>query len=537
MSRKALTGVSARSAEWMPRFTVHSVPEAARSVSLPAPTGGWDTVTPIAAMPEDHALTLDNLFPQAGFIEIRGGHRQHNIMAGVASSTESLLPYHALISANDKLFAATGTAIYDVTTTASTTIAASLTGLSNSRFQHINFGTSGGNFLWICNGANVPFTWNGAVWATASVTGITPTDVVGVTAFKQRIWMVRKDTLSPAYLPPDSIQGAATIFDLAGVFQKGGYLQAIGAWTLDGGDGSDDYLAFISSRGEVAIYTGTDPAATFSLRGVYMMGAPLGRRCITKMGADLAVISKDGVSPLSRALITDRADAINASITKNIQPTMTDSARLYGDNFGWEILSYPHGNRIILNVPITANVEQQQYVMNAITGAWCRFLRENANCWAVFKDRLFYGTNDGKVFEADVQGFDHDGSIDYDMETAFNVCESKGRFKEFTMCRALLTADGQTAPGLAINVDFARQTPVNQVSIPAVPLVYWDVGTWDVSTWPATERILTNWTAVNGQGYYGSIRMKGSAMSSVPTDTLAFAVNGFDLLVKDGAFM
>src|SRR6185503_31253 len=202
-------------------------------------------------------------------------------------------------------------------------------------------------------------------------------------------------------------QGAATVLDLTGVFNKGGSLQAAAAWSRDGGQGPDDYISFITTHGEVAIYSG-DPGANFELAGVYEMGAPIGRRCVTKVGPDVGVVCVDGVVPLSRAINTDRAAILNASITAKIQPVMNQSARDWKANFGWQLTSYARGTRAILNVPVTANSEQRQYVMNTVTGAWCRFLGENANAWEVWQDRLFYGGNAGQVVEADCQGFDYD---------------------------------------------------------------------------------------------------------------------------------
>lgn len=538
MARQAIAGVSARA----PMYRVTPVQETARGKSIPAPTAGWDAITPLAVMPATNAITLKNMFPQPGYIEIRKGHKRHNLVG--AAAIESLLPYHGLTSASDRLFAACTTAISNVTTfttaSASSTASISLSSLTNARWQHINFSTTGGNFLWICNGADTPRTYDGTTWATASVTGITPTAIIQVAAFKERIWMTRKDQISPAYLPLDSIQGAATVFDLGGVFNKGGFLQAIGCWSLDAGTGPDDYIAFVTSRGEVAIYTGTDPASNFVLKGVYEMGAPIGRRCLTKVGADLAVISIDGVLPLSRALITDRAAATLESITKMIQPVMNSSARAYQSNFGWELISYPRGTRAIVNVPITENVEQQQYVMNTVTGAWCQFIDEDANCWVVFQDRLFYGGNSGLVKEADCQGFDDDGSIDFDLEAAFNYCDTQGRLKQFTQCRALLSSDGQIKPGLGLNVDFSREATVGPTTFEQSTGDLWDVALWDAGTWPTTNRIITDWTTVDGIGYCASIRVSGSVTAETTADqshSLQLAVNGFDLLLVDGAFL
>lgn len=109
--RRALGGISARG----PRFKVTAVPENARGVSIPAPTEGWDAITPLAVMPATRAVSLDNMFPQPGYIEIRKGHRLHNTLAPVVEPVETLMGYSALDPADDKLFAAADTAIYDVT--------------------------------------------------------------------------------------------------------------------------------------------------------------------------------------------------------------------------------------------------------------------------------------------------------------------------------------------------------------------------------------------------------------------------------------
>lgn len=523
-------------------YQVAPAPMLARGVSLPAPSGGLDAVSPLSAMPPTNAVTLVNIFPQPGYVEIRGGHKRHNLCG--AAAIETLMPYHALDSDDDRMFAATTADIYNVTAfttaSASSTASVALSGFSSARFQHLNFSTSGGNYLWMCNGADKPQTYDGSSFATASISGVTATDIVNVAAFKKRIWLVLNGSISPAYLNTDSIQGTATPFDLTGVFQLGGYLQAIGSWSLDGGDGPDDYIAFLSSRGEVAVYAGTDPTSDFLIQGVFNMGAPLGRRCLTKVGADLAVVSIDGVLPLSRALVTDRAAAQLQAITRNIQPLVNAAARSYGDQFGWELVPYPRGTRAILNVPMTENVEQFQYVMNTVTGAWTTFDGEKANCWAVFQDRLFYGGNDGIVLEADCQGFDDDGAIEFDGLTAFSYCDARGRLKQFTMCRALIASDGTIKPGLGVAVDFADNAEVGPTTFEQSPASLWDVAVWDQDVWPIVNRTITDWTAVGGEGYAAAVRVSGQVLAestAQQSDDFTLEINGFDLLVIDGAFM
>lgn len=532
--RRAVSGQSART----PRFKTVAIDASVRGESMPAPVGGWDAITPKAAMPSTNAVVLKNMFPQPGYVEIRKGHKKHNLI-GVAA-VESIMPYHGLTSAGDALFAACTSVISNVTVSTTATSSTAVSGCTNARWQHINFSTSGGNFLWCCNGADAPLTFDGTTWATASISGITPTTVINVAAFKERIWMVRTGQISPAYLPLDAVQGTATVFDLGGVFDEGGFLQAIGSWSLDGGAGPDDMIAFVSSRGEVAVYSGTDPATNFVKKGVFKIGAPLGRRCLVKVGGDLVIACIDGLLPLSQALVMDRSALLTASLTKMIQPVMNQSARDYAANFGWQVLTYPRGTRAILNVPKTENTEQEQYILNVVTGAWAHFVGENANCWSVYKDRLFYGGNDGLVYEADCQGYDRNQAIEYDVQTAFNFFNQYGRLKNFVMCRALLSTDGTVTPGLGLAVDFASNPVVGPTSFEQSSADLWDVALWDAGTWPIVNRIVTDWNSVEGYGYSASIRINGSIIAPVTasqSDSLLLALNGFDILMKDGGFM
>jgi hypothetical protein len=126
--------------------------------------------------------------------------------------------------------------------------------------------------------------------------------------------MILKDSTKAAYLPTSSIAGAAQVFDLGPLMTSAATWSrwAPGRWTQ--GWGPDDFAVFITSRGQVIVYAGTDPASadTWVLKGVYNIGAPIGRRCFSKVGGDLAVITVDGVVSLAQAISMDRA-AVSAS--------------------------------------------------------------------------------------------------------------------------------------------------------------------------------------------------------------------------------
>jgi hypothetical protein len=503
-----------------------------RGASLPAPVEGWDALSPLSEMPPKRAVALDNMFPQPGYIELRRGHVEHSDTA-TGEPVESLMAYHGAGGVLDLKAAADGT-VWDVTSAAAAV--SDFAGQTSNRWQHVNFTTiDGNNFLWICNGADDSRRWDGVTWSVNTLSGgILGSDAVNVAVFKSRLWLAINGSLNPWYLAVGAVQGAATEFPLTGVFRKGGFLQAIGTWSLDAGAGPDDIIAFVSSRGEVAVYSGIDPAADFTLKGVYTVGPPIGRRCLTEVGGDIMLISIDGVLPLSQALVVERGVQQAVAITKLIQPVVSQAARDWGANFGWQLQSYPRGTRAILNVPVSEGAGQRQYVMNTVTGAWCQSIGQEANCWEVLNDRLFMGGNDGIVYEADVGGSDAGEPIVWDLRTAFNYFSSRGRNKRFSMCRPLLTTDGIVVPGLAVNVDFGRDAPISVPASVIEPAAEWDSAIWDVDVWPLEERIVVDWQTVTGIGYCGSVRMAGSAMSAAAP---ILRVNGFDLLMEDGAYI
>lgn len=506
-----------------------------QSKMLPVPTGGLDAISPLTGMPPENGITLDNWFPQLRWIEIRRGHVEHCDTANAGDPIESLMAYNAEVGSSDRLFAAVSGDIVDVTTS---TPSVSVTTLTNDRWQHINFATSGGNFLLCVNGADGVRSYNGTAWATQTITGVTAANLIHLAAFKSRVWFVEVNSLDAWFLPPDFIAGAATRFPLGGTLKKGGFLMAIATWSLDGGDGPDDRIAFISSEGEVAIYAGTDPtnAASFQLQGVYEIGAPIGRRCFFKIGGDVAIVCIDGVVPLSKAMVIERGSTLSVAITANIQPLLNNDARNFKSLFGWQLISYPLGTMAILNVPQLENETAIQYVMNTVSGAWCRFTGMNANCWELFQDRVFFGGNDGVVMEADTGGDDNGEPIATDVKGAFNDLQDP-RLKEFVMARPFIITDGDVAPGLAINVDYRDTATVDTQPASIASSAEWDEAVWDVDVWPIEENLVADWVGIAAMvGNAVSIRMAVSAQASGTGDVILRLI-AFQILYIPGAYI
>jgi len=478
------------------------------SASIQAPVGGWDALHPLADMPQDRAIVLDNWFPEPGYLRVRRGSQVHASGLG-SSSVETIMVYNGTTTNGNKLFAVAGGSIFDATG-AGAVSGAVVTGLTNSRWQYVNFTTAGGHFLWCCNGVDNPEMFDGTTWSNPTITGVTAASAINVNVHKNRIWLILAGSMDAAYLPTNSIQGAAAKFPLGSVMSKGGYLVAMGTWTHDGGNGPDDYAVFLSSRGQAAVYQGSDPSTTsdWALVGVYDLGAPLGYRCLTKVSGDLAVISIDGVLPFSLARGVDRGAAATVAITTNINNAMNTAARSYGSNFGWELCAYPKGTAAILNVPLSEGETQQQYVMNTLTGAWCRYTGMNANCWAVFNDDLYYGGNDGRVYVADTSGLDTDTPIDAIGQTAYNFYGSKGTLKQFKMLQPIITADSNSRPAIGISTDFKDNASLGTPTATRSAAALYDSAVYDVDVYPIESRTVADWTSVSGLGFAGSIHFR-----------------------------
>ncbi len=485
--------------------------------SLPAPVGGWNARDSLANMAPTDAVTLDNLFPGVSSVGIRGGYTPH--VTGISGQVETLMTYNG--GANDKMFAIAGGSIFDVTTSG-VVGAAVVTGLSDSRWESVNITTSGGSYLYAANGVDAPRLYDGTTWtaitgaSTPAITGVTTTTLTSPTLFKNRMWFIQKDTLKAWYLPTASVGGAANVLDLSSVARNGGTLRAMATWTIDAGYGVDDNLVFVTDQGEIIVYRGTDPssASTWALIGVWQVGAPVSRRCVAKYGGDLLLLTLDGLIPLASALQSSRLDP-QVALSDKIQGAFATATRTYKDNFGWGLLYNPLNNALIVNVPVSTGA-QQQFVMNNITKAWCRFTGWYANCWTLLNDTPYFGTGgsvaQGWTTASGSGGFNDNGAaIPTRALQAFNYFETRGVIKYFTRGRPTIYSNGQPAISIGVNVDFQTADIVGPLSFSSTAYGLWDVGLWDQAIWGSDTVVSNNFTGLQGIGYCAAVNFNSSS--------------------------
>jgi hypothetical protein len=482
---------------------------AAGSVSrtIPAPVEGWDTREALADMPEKRAVILDNWFPTTDKVNIRPGYA--SFATGLGASVETLMEYVPQ-TGTAELFGAAGSNIYDVTA-AGAVGAAAVSSLTNARWQYVNFGTAGGQFIVAVNGADAPLNYNGSAWATTpAITGPTAANLIWINAHQRRLWFGERDSLTAHYLAVNTIGGAASSFSLAGLATRGGYIMGMGTWSRDGGDGMDDIAVFLTSEGQAIVYQGTDPsaAATWSLIGVYQMGKPIGRRCFIKAGADLLVVTDEGIVPLSAILSIDRAQTERVAITSQINRAFSDYVRDYGSLFGWQPVIYPRRTMILFNVPISST-QAYQIAFNTITRAPCRFTGIPAVSWSLAGNDLYFGSSNGTVYKFD-GGVTSDAgtNITTDALQAFNYFGSPGQSKAFKRAKPVFEAN--TAPSIAVelNVDFRIIPPSSVPTSLSNNAGLWDTALWDAGLWGGDQDIYDGWLGVRGMGRAAALRMQ-----------------------------
>lgn len=515
--------------------------------SLPAPTLGWVSAQNQAAAKPGTALVLENWFPTQTGIRLIGGSLKH---ATVSATLPCRSGFTYVGGTTEKLFGATAAAIYDITSPAdaSTPPAASVSGQTDGYYTAVNYATVGGHYLYACNDADRPQLFDGATWlqitavSVPAITGVTTTNLSHVSVYRNRLAFVERGTMNVWFLPVDSIGGAAIQVSLAGVFKLGGSVLLTASWSLDSGDGLDDKFVVISTEGEFAVYQGSDPSdpTDWSIVGVYEMSAPLGKNSTMRAGGDLIVITEEGAIPISQAVNKDPAALGLAAVSRKIAPDWVADAR-ERRSLPWEILKWPSRGMAIVSNPVTGDDTTTPpwcYIVNLETGAWCKRTGWNTRCLMLYNDFLYFGSNNGKVYQADITGQDDGATYYAKAALAWDHLGSVGYEKTVNSARAQFVTENTFIPQISMSVDYS-------VSFPSPPNVstdvdspgVWDVGVWDVAEWDTAgnpQPYNTRWVSIGQSGYVVSAQIQVS-VGSVTTPSAELVI--IDLLSEQGEVM
>lgn len=480
-----------------------------------APVGGLNARDALAAMPENDASVMVNLFPHADRVETRPGFTllsTATLISVVPGSREgfSNLMVWGSGSAGDTLFATyytdpgsnRGLIIYSVASDGTLTASRTLTGAPThtSIGEWTQFGSgSGTNYLILAvttGGGGAAFTpqaYDGSSWATLSITGV-PLNTLGVHSHRNRLWFYNAPDSSNAllayYLPTASISGTVATFNLAPYASKGGRIVAMRTWTQDGGvGGSDDLAVFFTNRGQAIVYAGTDPssAATWALVGVFDLGIPAsyapndsGAATFTygmvrdsfcvKYGADLLFLMQSGVTSAQRVLRPSEPGA-DYTLSGKINPLLTDASRAWvtaraeDSNLpNWKVCHCPGLKALFVCVPTAQSSTGSSptreatlsdlYVMNAETGAWTKYSGINVRDMVAMGSNMYFTDGTERIFKYDGSAATDNGTaITFECRQAYNYMNSPAN-KLVTLMQPMLRATGNFSLTMEADADF-----------------------------------------------------------------------------------
>jgi hypothetical protein len=463
-------------------------------------------------MADTEALVLDNWYPRTGFVVTRDGSLQW--VTGPSGTGKTLIPYHGLSTA--KLFLATTTGIFDVTTSG-TVSSAVYSSAIDPQLQYTQFATSAGHYLYAVNGREGPFLYDGTNWTVVTGTS-TPAltgpgnlpDLIGVVGYKRRLFFWEKDKLSFWYLAGDSIGGTLTEYHLGPLASRGGYLVSMATWTIDGGSGPDDYLLAVTSMGEILVFTGTDPGTVgfWAIVGIYFLAKPLGRKCCIKYGGDVVILTELGAFQISTAL----KPAGKLALSSKIDRAFIEAARDYRNSPGWTGCIYPSQNALIINIP-QASGTSVQYVMNTLTKAWCRFTGWSTADMVEFEGSLYFiKENSANVHQAWTGFGDNGASATFRALPAYSYFGTRGQTKKIQLFQPVFRLQQVVDLSYGVNTDFIRGGTTATTQLGLLQGSLWGTAVWGTDVWGGEGTVNATWlTPLANPGFAHSLEFSITA--------------------------
>lgn len=500
-------------------------PRVSVASTSPAPTGGLNDFDPIAAMGDEFMLDCMNIYPDTSDIISRPGYAPLQMSVGGPVCD---IFAHITTSGDYQIFATTQSGIYDVTVPGTVTKVFDLTsGITG----HVNFTNADNAYTIVWNGVDPAVLYDGTEWksfvevttpsAPGQISGLDPAKISWAFAYKARLWFVKKNSMEMFFLPLDAVGGAASPMPIGGNFNRGGYLVALGGWSTNTGAGLSARLLAITSEGEVASFSGSDPsdASNWGLDSVFYVSQPLGPYAYTTIGGDLAIMTRRGLVPVSSMMSGVPSEVMFANaMTKRISNAIK---RL---TVSWQSLPYPIQ---VFNHPeiqwLTINVYDEsldkpvQYVMNIISGAWGRF-DYPARVVKTYDNVTYIGTDDGKIYTVNPGSFvdypdnESDGEqIQLKVTSAYSYLGAPTINKHAKLIRPVIRSRSKPAFNMRVLSDFRREDyDPYIVPTPAFNDPIWDEAIWDEARWGGANEIHLPWLSANELGYAFSWQLKAS---------------------------
>lgn len=485
-----------------------SEPNRLEKALFPTPMLGVNTFLSMADLSPREAIYLYNIMPEFGGLKTRPGHKELSSLPDSinAKPVTTIIPFleHDNAGASDRIFGVTEDGIYEMqkgyekafkvfsfTTKAGAGYGPFITWANANGDQYIFYADSSNGLILFEAKTN---KWSVPI----NIKGITHSLVRFVTVHKLRIWLVTKDSSQAFYLPPNSVAGNAKSFSFGSRFRQGGSVHAICNLSLDAGDGIDDYLAAISSTGDMLLYQGSDPSlSSWAIKGRWQLGSiPNSRQIAAEFLGDIVVLSKEGLisvkdlvaGGVNRIKPENPLSKMNGAIKRVMQTELQDA--------GWQLLYAARQNLLIVKAPENSSRPERhlQFVYNVNTQAWSFWQDVPAQCMASGRQALLFGANKGALWEVSgnkdgvtLSDPDNSGqSIRFSGLTAYSHFDLPGISKRIAFIKPVFSANQD------VNYHFQ---PLYDFDIApedlrfATDIVHdggrsqWDTGKWDDAVW------------------------------------------------------
>ena len=522
-----------------------SFPPTIQPGQVPASAGGVNALTNLMGMAPTDCLYTYNLMPSEGGMRLRKGYKEW--ATGVTGDVRSLIAYDNQLgnNAQDRLFAVSENGIYNVsvanTTVPDLEVPFTNNGLDAGWGVSTNFTTDAADHLVLyADSRNGIYQYDGdtEVWSVPLITGVDPADIAFVTIHKQRVWVIEENSSDAYYLPIDAIAGAATKFTFGSKFPNGGKLMGLWNWTVDGGDGVDDFLVAISRAGDVLVYHGTDPSqADWQLRGAYFIGElPDSRRVTTTHGGDLFVLSTYGVTSI-RDLLGGKGAVENAGPAGKISRLLRKDVAAAKDSHEWILDTYPGDGFLQIARPITNETEYRQYNMNLLTNAWGWWKGVPTISTVTWRGEYYMGGPDGILYLYDgvsdnvtIAGAAGE-AIEFSVLTSFQPYGHHAQLMRTSFIRPIGIVSGQANVNVKAVYDYEIDTLIGLPPPAAASGVsLWDVALWDAAVWDFSATGASVPLGGDGMGRVMAVAMRGSAQNRI-------TLIGWDVLYTTGGFL
>ncbi|MBR3676169.1 MAG: hypothetical protein IKN71_03435 [Alphaproteobacteria bacterium] len=478
-----------------------------RDFILSAPINGLNARDSIDAMDPLYAITMDNYIPLDSKIQLRPGYSKHANFSEIGD-IYGLAAYRK--PNNNRFIAISNGKAYNITSGATITELGSISG--NVDCQNVQYKDR----LFFVNGSDTPKVFyiddntqeHFGDWGFSSE-NLTASKIINAAVSKEFLWFVERGSLKAWYSAQAGyVSGTLNSFDLSQISKYGGELIAIADWTVDGGQGIDDLTVFVTSEGEIFVYSGSNPnsASSWELKGSYKMSKPIGYNCLMPYQGDIVIISEDGYIPLSRALSLGASGQSNYAFSDNIRGLVLDRTSKNKRKTGWQGIIYTKRGYGIFNVPVDNRFEQ--HVINVNTGAWCRFTGINSRCWCEYEGNLYFAAPN-YVYKFDDSLSDDGLDITGHIEQAYNNLGTNA-LKRIPLLNPKTKCSNDYNLVIYTNMDYENQKVDYYTSISVESGTKWNIAKWDLAKWSCSKAniIRSQWIENSAIGYKASIVFK-----------------------------